>query len=100
MACAMSAGTQSPTPDFWRGRRLKCAFSAKKSLREKNLRTSMKDALSPLVAKCRSAETNDQHMIEYVVSQNPDDRKLARASQILRNGGLVCFPTETNWMVV
>jgi tRNA threonylcarbamoyl adenosine modification protein (Sua5/YciO/YrdC/YwlC family) len=37
-------------------------------------------------------------MIEYVVEHNPDDRSLARASQILRNGGLLCFPTETNWV--
>ena len=39
-------------------------------------------------------------MIEYVVEHNPDDRTLKRASQILRNGGLICFPTETNWVVV
>ncbi len=39
-------------------------------------------------------------MIEYVVEHNPDDRVLAKASQILRNGGLLCFPTETNWVVV
>lgn len=39
-------------------------------------------------------------MIEYVVEHNPDDRVLAKASQILRNGGLICFPTETNWVVV
>ena len=39
-------------------------------------------------------------MIEYVVGHNPDDRVLAKASQILRNGGLLCFPTETNWVVV
>jgi tRNA threonylcarbamoyl adenosine modification protein (Sua5/YciO/YrdC/YwlC family) len=39
-------------------------------------------------------------MIEYVVEHNPDDRVLTRASQILRNGGLLCFPTETNWIVV
>lgn len=39
-------------------------------------------------------------MIEYVVEHNPDDRILTRASQILRNGGLLCFPTETNWVVV
>jgi tRNA threonylcarbamoyl adenosine modification protein (Sua5/YciO/YrdC/YwlC family) len=39
-------------------------------------------------------------MIEYVVEHNPDDRILSRASQILRNGGLICFPTETNWVVV
>ena len=39
-------------------------------------------------------------MIEYVVAHNPDDRILLKASQILRNGGLICFPTETNWVVV
>lgn len=39
-------------------------------------------------------------MIEYVVEHNPDDRVLVKASQILRNGGLLCFPTETNWVVV
>jgi tRNA threonylcarbamoyl adenosine modification protein (Sua5/YciO/YrdC/YwlC family) len=39
-------------------------------------------------------------MIDYVVAQNPDDRTLLKASQILRNGGLICFPTETNWVVV
>ncbi len=37
-------------------------------------------------------------MISYVVEQNLDDRILQRASQILRNGGLICFPTETNWV--
>jgi len=39
-------------------------------------------------------------MIEYVVEINPDDRILNRASQILKNGVLVCFPTETNWVAV
>ena len=39
-------------------------------------------------------------MIEYVVEHNPDDRVLTKASQILRNGGLICFPTETNWVAV
>jgi tRNA threonylcarbamoyl adenosine modification protein (Sua5/YciO/YrdC/YwlC family) len=39
-------------------------------------------------------------MIEYVVKHNPDDRILAKASQILKSGGLLCFPTETNWVVV
>jgi tRNA threonylcarbamoyl adenosine modification protein (Sua5/YciO/YrdC/YwlC family) len=39
-------------------------------------------------------------MIEYVVENNPDDRILLKASKILRDGGLVCFPTETNWVVV
>lgn len=39
-------------------------------------------------------------MIEYVIEHNPDVRVLNRASQILKRGGLVCFPTETNWVVV
>lgn len=39
-------------------------------------------------------------MIEYVVEHNPDDRILLKASQILKNGGLLCFPTETNWVAV
>lgn len=39
-------------------------------------------------------------MIEYVVEHNPDDRVLMKASQILKDGGLICFPTETNWVVV
>lgn len=39
-------------------------------------------------------------MIEYVVERNPDDRVLLKASQILKNGGLISFPTETNWVVV
>ena len=38
-------------------------------------------------------------MIEYVVGSNPDNRVLTRASRILNEGGLVCFPTETNWVV-
>lgn len=39
-------------------------------------------------------------MIEYVVEHNIDDRILLKASQILENGGLLCFPTETNWVAV
>lgn len=39
-------------------------------------------------------------MIEYVVEHNPDDRVLKKASQILKDGGLICFPTETNWVAV
>lgn len=37
-------------------------------------------------------------MIEYVVEHNPDDRTLQKASQILKSGGLICLPTETNWV--
>ncbi len=39
-------------------------------------------------------------MIEYVVAQSPDDRVLSKASEILRAGGLVCYPTDTNWLIV
>src|SRR5690606_37901508 len=39
-------------------------------------------------------------MIEYVVEHKPDDRILEKASRLLRSGGLVCFPIETNWIVV
>lgn len=38
-------------------------------------------------------------MIEYVIPHNPDDRVIRRASQILKSGGLVCFPTDTNWIL-
>jgi len=36
-------------------------------------------------------------MIEYVISENIDDRVLARAVRILEGGGLVALPTDTSW---
>ncbi len=39
-------------------------------------------------------------MIEYIIAQNPDDRILKRACDFLREGKLICFPTDTNWVVV
>ena len=39
-------------------------------------------------------------MIAYVIAENPDDRILKQASQILRNGGLVCLPSDSNWVVL
>lgn len=39
-------------------------------------------------------------MIEYVIAHNPDDRIINRAAQILKKGGLVCLPTDTNWQVL
>lgn len=39
-------------------------------------------------------------MIEYVIAHNPDDRVLARACEVLSKGGLVCLPTDSNWVVV
>lgn len=38
-------------------------------------------------------------MIDYVVEQNPDDRVLNKASALLKAGSLICFPTDTNWIV-
>lgn len=38
-------------------------------------------------------------MIEYIISHNPDDRVLAKASQFLSDGKLICFPTDTNWIL-
>lgn len=38
-------------------------------------------------------------MIEYVIAHNPDDRVLKRASEILNAGGLICFPTDTSWIL-
>jgi tRNA threonylcarbamoyl adenosine modification protein (Sua5/YciO/YrdC/YwlC family) len=38
-------------------------------------------------------------MIDYVQEHSIDSRVLERASLILRRGGIICFPTETNWIV-
>lgn len=39
-------------------------------------------------------------MIEYVIASNPDDRVLKKASLVLKDGGLICLPTDTNWVVI
>lgn len=39
-------------------------------------------------------------MIEYVIPENPDDRILQKASDFLKEGKLVAFPTDTNWIAV
>lgn len=39
-------------------------------------------------------------MIEYIVAHNPDDRVLKKACDILNQGGLVCLPTDTNWILI
>ncbi len=39
-------------------------------------------------------------MIEYVVGHNPDDRVIKKASKILKNGGLISLPLDTNWVVL
>ena len=39
-------------------------------------------------------------MIEYIIPENPDDRILRKASDFLKEGKLVAFPTDTNWIAV
>ncbi len=39
-------------------------------------------------------------MIEYIIAHSPDDRVLQKARDILNSGGLVCLPTDTNWILV
>tara|TARA_R110002072_G_scaffold64203_3_gene159529 strand:+ start:138247 stop:138867 length:621 start_codon:yes stop_codon:yes gene_type:complete len=38
-------------------------------------------------------------MIEYIIPNNIDDRVIAKASKLLSEGGVVCFPTDTNWIL-
>lgn len=38
-------------------------------------------------------------MIEYVIYNNPDDRVLDRAKLAIDQGKLICFPTDTNWII-
>jgi len=39
-------------------------------------------------------------MIEYILAHSPDNRILKKASDILNNDGIVCLPTDTNWILV
>lgn len=39
-------------------------------------------------------------MIKYVLDHNPDDRIISRACEILISGGLICLPTDTNWVLL
>ena len=39
-------------------------------------------------------------MIEYIVPGNIDDRILARATNLLQEGGTAAIPTDTSWSVV
>ena len=36
-------------------------------------------------------------MIDYIIPNNIDDRVLLKAKRILEDGGLVAYPTDTNW---
>jgi len=39
-------------------------------------------------------------MIEYIVPGNIDDRILAKAATLLKEGGTVAIPTDTSWSIV
>ncbi len=39
-------------------------------------------------------------MIEYIIAHSPDDRVLDKACSILKKGGIVCLPTDTNWILI
>jgi tRNA threonylcarbamoyl adenosine modification protein (Sua5/YciO/YrdC/YwlC family) len=39
-------------------------------------------------------------MIEYIIAHSPDDRILDKACSILKSGGVVCLPTDTNWILI
>lgn len=38
-------------------------------------------------------------MIEYVISQSPDDRVIQKACDLLNKDGIVVIPTDTNWVM-
>lgn len=38
-------------------------------------------------------------MIEYVIAHSPDDRVLNKATNALKAGKLICFPTDTSWVL-
>lgn len=38
-------------------------------------------------------------MIEYIIAHSPDSRILTKASTLLKSGGVVCIPTDTNWIL-
>ena len=39
-------------------------------------------------------------MIEYILPHSPDARIIQKASEILNSGGLICLPTDTNWVLL
>lgn len=37
-------------------------------------------------------------MIQYLIAENPDDRIMMKAACLLDDGGVICMPTDTNWV--
>jgi len=50
--------------------------------------------------KTKQSWVYNHFMIEYVIAENPDDRILKKAADLLSSGKLVILPTDTNWVVV
>jgi tRNA threonylcarbamoyl adenosine modification protein (Sua5/YciO/YrdC/YwlC family) len=38
-------------------------------------------------------------MIEYILPHSPDDRIINKAISLIKSGKLICFPTDTNWII-
>lgn len=38
-------------------------------------------------------------MIEYIISENPDDRIIRKAMKLLQDGQVISFPTDTTWVL-
>lgn len=38
--------------------------------------------------------------VEYVLPHNPDDRVITKACDLLKSGGIICLPTDTNWILL
>lgn len=38
-------------------------------------------------------------MIQYIIADNPDDRVVRRAIYTIGSGGIIAFPTDTNWVL-
>ena len=39
-------------------------------------------------------------MIHYIHPTSPDDRIIANAIKLLRDGELICLPSDTNWLIL
>ncbi len=38
-------------------------------------------------------------MIEYIIAHNPDDRILLKAKEHIESNKLICFPTDSSWVI-
>jgi len=38
-------------------------------------------------------------VIQYILDHNPDDRILRKASALMKEGGIICIPTDSHWVM-